>query len=142
MFANESIQRNLTRRHFLQGGSVGLGAAALALLLERDAHGAPAPHGIAHFPAKAQRVIWLTQAGAPSQLELFDYKPGLNDRFNENLPDSVRRGQRLTGMTSGQSRLPVAPSKFRFRQHGRAGLRTKSASSARSTPRPSTTIRR
>jgi hypothetical protein len=122
MFPNAAIQRELTRRHFLGGGSVSLGAAALAMLLERDAFGAAGPRGRTHFPAKAKRVIWLTQAGAPSQLELFDYKPRLMDRFNEDLPDSVRGSQRLTGMTSGQSRLPIAPSKFRFRQHGDSGM--------------------
>ncbi len=75
-----------------------------------------------HFPARARRVIYLTQAGAPSQLELFDAKPDLRARFDQDLPSSVRGGQRLTGMTSGQARLPIAPSAYPFRQHGRSGM--------------------
>jgi hypothetical protein len=121
------LQRQLNRRLFLQNSSVGIGVAALASLLERDARaaGQMTHHGLPelpHFPAKARRVIWLTQAGAPSQLELFDYKPHLKVRFNEDLPASVRGDQRLTGMTAGQSRFPVAPSIFRFAQHGDSGL--------------------
>ncbi|HEX4071394.1 MAG TPA: DUF1501 domain-containing protein [Planctomycetaceae bacterium] len=126
MFAFD-LQRQLNRRLFLRNSSVGIGVAALATLLERDARGAGqlTHHGLAelpHFPAKARRVIWLTQAGAPSQLELFDYKPHLKEQFNEDLPASVRGSQRLTGMTSGQSRFPVAPSIFRFAQHGDSGI--------------------
>jgi hypothetical protein len=78
--------------------------------------------GLPHFPAKAKRVIYLFQAGAPSQLDLFDYKPQLAAHFDKDLPDSIRRGQRITTMTSGQSRLPVAPSIFRFNQHGQSGM--------------------
>jgi len=74
------------------------------------------------FAPTARRIIWLTQAGAPSQLELLDYKPGLVSQFDKDLPDSVRAGQRLTGMTSGQTRFPVAPSAFRFQQHGQCGM--------------------
>ena len=73
------------------------------------------------FAPKAKRIIWLTQAGAPSQLDLFDYKPQLHMRFNEDLPDSVRQGQRITTLTSGQRRLPVAPSLFSFKQYGQSG---------------------
>lgn len=76
----------------------------------------------AHFPPKAKRIIWLTQAGAPSQIDLFDPKPGLAKLFDKDLPDSVRDGQRLTGMTSGQKRLPIAPSVFQFKQHGQSGM--------------------
>jgi Protein of unknown function (DUF1501) len=76
----------------------------------------------AHFAPKARRIIWLTQAGAPSQIDLFDYKPGLAEFFDKDLPDSVRDGQRLTGMTSGQKRFPIAPSVFQFKQHGQSGL--------------------
>src|SRR5579872_571359 len=97
------FERLLNRRLFLQRGSVGLGAAALARLLARDARGGHGLSEVPHFPPRAKRVIWLTQAGAPSQLELFDYKPQLKERFNQDLPDSIRRGQRLTGMTSGQA---------------------------------------
>src|SRR4029077_16072895 len=74
-----------------------------------------------HFPARAKRVIYLFQSGGPSQLELFDEKLGLKDRFDQDLPDSVRMGQRITGMVSGQARLPIAPSRYTFRQCGRSG---------------------
>ena len=67
-----------------------------------------------HHAPKAKRVIYMHMEGAPSQLDLFDYKPGLRERFNEDLPDSIRDGQRLTGMTSGQARFPIAPSIFKF----------------------------
>ncbi len=70
-----------------------------------------------HFKPRAKRVIYMHMEGAPSQIDLFDYKPGLADRFNEELPDSIRQGQRLTGMTSGQERFPVAPSIFKFKRH-------------------------
>ena len=96
-----------TRRKFISG----VGTAALSTLL----------NGVTHFPAKAKRVIYLHQSGAPSQLDLFDPKPKLADRFGEELPDSIRKGQRLTGMTSNQKSFPVAPSKFKFAQHGQAG---------------------
>src|SRR6202035_1787254 len=74
-----------------------------------------------HFPPKAKRVIYLFQSGAPSQMELFDYKPKLSDYRGAELPDSIRMGQRLTGMTSTQSSFPVAPSLFHFAQHGSSG---------------------
>jgi hypothetical protein len=76
----------------------------------------------AHFAPLARRIIWLTQAGAPSQIDLFDYKPGLLEQFDKDLPESVRNGQRLTGMTSGQKRFPIAPSVFKFKQHGQCGM--------------------
>ncbi len=75
-----------------------------------------------HFAPKARRIIYLTQAGAPSQVDLLDYKPGLADQFDKDLPDSVRNGQRLTGMTAGQKRFPIAPSHFKFHQHGQSGM--------------------
>src|SRR5690606_21164509 len=75
-----------------------------------------------HFRAKAKRIIWLTQAGAPSQLDLFDYKPGLVNYANQDLPDSVRMGQRLTGMTSSQKKYPCVPSIFKFHQRGQSGI--------------------
>jgi uncharacterized protein (DUF1501 family) len=109
---------DLTRRQFLGRASTGIGAAALASLLNPQASASP---GLSHFAPKAKRVIWLTQAGAPSQLDLFDYKPGLREQFDKDLPDSVRNGQRVTGMTSGQARFPIAPSVFAFKQHGNAG---------------------
>ncbi|HJZ92423.1 MAG TPA: DUF1501 domain-containing protein [Gemmataceae bacterium] len=103
-----------TRRAFL-GRTVGL--AALASLLGRDA----ASGGEPHFKATAKRIIYLFQSGAPSQLDLFDHKPKLKDLFGKDLPDSVRRGQRLTGMTATQESFPVAPSKYKFRQRGKCG---------------------
>jgi hypothetical protein len=74
-----------------------------------------------HFAPKAKRVLYMFQSGAPSQLDLFDYKPELNDLFDKDLPDSIRRGQRLTGMTSGQKRFPIAPSKYKFERRGKSG---------------------
>src|SRR5690242_16744435 len=121
----------MTRRHFFGRASAGLGAAVLATLLNDDLRGAePVANpdgglpGLPHFPAKAKRVIYLFQGGAPSQMELLDYKPRLYDLRGTELPDSVRQGQRLTGMTSTQSSFPVVPSLFKFAQHGnsRAGI--------------------
>ena len=109
----------VSRRQFLGRTGVGLGAAALATLLNTKLLGAARSP---HFAPKAQRIIWLTQAGAPSQLDLFDYKPGLAAQFDKDLPDSVRGGQRLTGMTSGQKRFPIAPSVFKFRRQGKSGV--------------------
>jgi hypothetical protein len=103
-----------TRRTFL-GRSVGL--AALATLLNEDTITAGEPH----FKPTAKRVIYLFQSGAPSQLDLFDHKPKLRDLFGKDLPDSVRRGQRLTGMTATQESFPVAPSKYKFKQRGKSG---------------------
>jgi hypothetical protein len=108
------------RRTFLGRSSIGVGAAALATLL--DPRAATAAAAATHVAPRARRVIWLTQSGAPSQLDLFDHKPGLADRFDHDLPESVRGEQRLTGMTSGQKRFPIAPSIFRFARHGDAGM--------------------
>ena len=114
-----------TRRHFL--GQAGIGVAALNSLLNAGpADGSPtdADRGLRQFPnfaAKAKRVIYLFQSGAPSQLDLFDYKPKLKNLRESELPDSIRQGQRLTGMTSKQSSFPVAPSQFRFAQRGASG---------------------
>lgn len=112
---------HLTRRHFLSRASTGIGAAALASLLHPSLSATTGDASLPHFAPKAKRVIWLTQAGAPSQLDLFDYKPGLRQRYDQDLPDSVRNGQRVTGMTAGQARFPIAPSVFTFHQHGQAG---------------------
>jgi hypothetical protein len=106
----------LTRRGFL--GRTAAGTAALATLLARD--GLAAEHK-PHFAPRAKRVIFLFQSGGPSHLELFDYKPSLASRHGTELPDSIRRGQRLTGMTSGQKSFPVIAPKFKFAQHGKAG---------------------
>ena len=114
----------MTRRHFLGRATAGIGAAALAALLNPALLGGaePARSLRPHFAPRARRVIWLTQAGAPSQLDLFDYKPGLRARFKQDLPDSVRGTQRLTGMTADQKKFPVAPTLFEFKQHGQSGI--------------------
>jgi hypothetical protein len=121
--------RLVTRRYFFGRCSTGIGTAALAWLLHTDRSAASeerrnAAGGLTdlpHFPAKARRVIYLFQSGAPSQMDLFDHKPGLEQRRGEELPDSIRRGQRLTGMTSTQASFPVAPSRFQFARHGKSG---------------------
>ena len=114
-----------TRRHFFSRTAWGLGTAALGSLLERDlgaAEAAPAGlPGVPHFAPRAKRVIYLFQSGAPSQMDLFDHKPGLKDLRGSELPDSIRRGQRLTGMTATQATFPVAPTKYAFAQHGKSG---------------------
>ena len=122
-----------TRRHFLGQTAGGLGAAALASLMNPALLAAPATPeidggryigglpGLPHFAPKAKRVIYLFMAGAPSQIDLFDYKPEVNDMFDQDLPDSIRMGQRITTMTSGQKRLPLAPSIYKFGQHGKSG---------------------
>jgi hypothetical protein len=117
--------RNLTRRHFFARGALGLGAAALATLLPDRLCADPQPAAgglpsLPHFPPKAKRAIYLFMNGGPSQMDLFDYKPRMAEWFDYDLPDSIRRGQRLTTMTSGQSRFPIAPSKFRFARHGQS----------------------
>ena len=115
-----AIQDALNRRIFLQRGGAAIGTAALASLA--------APHALAdssgppHHSPKAKRIIYLFQSGAPSQMDLFDPKPEMADHFDEDLPDSIRQGQRLTTMTSGQKRFPVAPSMFKFQQHGQSGM--------------------
>jgi uncharacterized protein (DUF1501 family) len=118
-----------TRRHFLGRTATGIGTAALASLLNPQLFAAEATNsdpagGILkklHFAPKAKRVIYLFMSGAPSQIDMFDYKPVLDKHFDQDLPDSIRMGQRLTTMTSGQKRFPVAPSIFKFKQHGKHG---------------------
>ena len=123
--APHELSSSLQRRAFLQAGGLGLGGLALAGLLGESAAAEPSTpagvSGLPHFPAKAKRVIYLFQSGAPSQLDLFDPKPGLLERRATELPDSIRRGQRLTGMTATQTSFPVAPSKYQFAQHGKSG---------------------
>jgi hypothetical protein len=122
----EHIQ-SLTRRHFFGRTALGLGTAAVASLLPKHVAAAEATKpigglpGIPHFAPKAKRAIYLFLNGGPSQMDLFDYKPKMNDWFDKDLPDSIRHGQRLTTMTSGQSRFPIAPSKYKFQQHGKSG---------------------
>lgn len=117
------LNANLTRRHLLGRAATGLGTLGLASLLNPRlfADDAPGATGFPNFAPKAKRVIYLFQSGAPSQMDLFDYKPKLAERRNEDLPDSIRKGQRLTGMTATQERFPVAPSMFKFAQHGKCG---------------------
>ena len=111
-----------SRRQFFTNGKHLLGGAALASLLgEAFASGTHTPQG-PHFAPKAKRVIYLHMVGGPAQMDLFDYKPVMNDWYDKDLPDSIRMGQRLTTMTSGQARFPVAPSKFQFSQAGECGM--------------------
>ncbi len=113
------------RREFLTRTGFGLGGIALADLLAQDTASAAAPErgvlGEPHFPPKAKRIIYLFMSGAPSQLDLLDYKPLLNQRQGEQLPDSIRGGQRLTGMSGNQSSIPLVGSPFKFQQHGPGG---------------------
>src|SRR6056297_86326 len=117
----------VNRRHFFSQMSVGIGSLALGSLLIPDLFKngpkelADQPLGIPHFAPKAKRVIYLFQAGAPSQLETFDYKPTLQKRMGEDLPESIRNGQRLTGMTANQDKFPLMPPAIDFHQHGQSG---------------------
>ncbi len=111
-----------TRRHFFKRGALGLGSAALASMLPGGVSAATTGlPGLPHFAAKAKRAIYLFMAGAPSQIDMLDYKPQMAKWFDKDLPESVRMGQRLTTMTSGQERFPLAPSKYKFRQYGKNG---------------------
>nr|WP_298929958.1 DUF1501 domain-containing protein [uncultured Allomuricauda sp.] len=126
---------NMNRRSFLGKSALGVGGMALGSLLGCNFYQKEGslitktdnPMGIKgilnspHHPAKIKRVIYLFQSGGPSQLELFDYKPLLNQRRGEDLPESIRNGQRLTGMTSGQDKFPLVGSNFGFQQHGKNG---------------------
>ncbi len=119
----------LTRRHFFGRSATGIGMAALASLLGQELRGDSTSGtkvhgglpGLPHFPPKAKRVIYLFQSGGPSQMELFDYKPRLQEFRGQDLPESVRMGQRLTGMSASQSSFPVVPSKFQFARQGTSG---------------------
>lgn len=120
-------QLNINRRHFLSKAALGLGGVALGSLLmpnllkgsKEEANDIPL--GLTHFAPKAKRVIFLVQNGAPSQLETFDYKPKLEEMFGQDLPESVRNGQRLTGMTSNQKNFPLVGSHYKFNRHGQNG---------------------
>lgn len=121
--AIREAQDLLTRRCFFGKSATGLGAAALSTLLGNDLQaddsiGLP---GLPHFAPTAKRVIYLFQSGGPSQIELFDHKPRLDELIRSDLPASVRQGQRLTEMSAGQASFPVAPSLFKFKQHGQSG---------------------
>src|SRR5438045_419569 len=119
---------SLTRRHFLSNATLGLGALGLAQLFGERAAAASAvgvSHGglpgLPHFAPKARRVIYLFQSGGPACQDLFDYKPLLNEKNGEPLPESVRGTQRLTGMSANQAVLPLAGSAFSFARHGKSG---------------------
>src|SRR5438874_176378 len=118
-----------TRRQFFAQGARGLGVAALATMFRDTASAAAAAKlepagglpGLPHFAPKAKRAIYLHMVGGPSQMDLYDYKPVMKDWFDKDLPESIRNGQRLTTMTSEQSRFPIAPSIFKFEQYGGNG---------------------
>jgi len=115
-----------TRRHFFGRSATGIGTAALASLVNPQLFGGQpttqlGAMGATHFAPRAKRVIYLFMSGAPSQLDMWDYKPQLQDWYDKDLPDSVRNGQRITTMTSGQKRFPIAPSTMKFSQHGQHG---------------------
>lgn len=131
----EKLNNSLDRRNFLIKTSLGLGALATGSLLGINQlfGNAPKPlmenssanfeeemlRAIPHFAPKAKRIVYLFMAGGPSQFETFDYKPGLAGMMGQALPDSIRKGQRLTGMSANQSILPIAPSAFKFNQYGK-----------------------
>src|SRR5438874_13748775 len=117
---NMNAFTNLTRRHFFRTGAHALGTAALTSLLGECALGAEGKK--THFPAKAKHVIYLHMVGGPPQMDLYDYKPKMQEFYDQDLPDSIRQGQRLTTMTSGQARFPIAPSKYKFEQHGKSAM--------------------
>ena len=122
-----------TRRQFFKRGASFMGTAALAMLAPNLMLGADkkkdtkavggVPGAIGpHFAPRAKNVIYLHMVGGPPQMDLFDYKPVMGDWYDKDLPESVRMGQRLTTMTSGQARFPIAPSKYKFAQHGKSGM--------------------
>ena len=110
-----------SRRSFLLNSGMGLGTAVMASLLSGNRALAAAPLGGPQFAPRAKRVIFLFMAGAPSQIDLFDYKPDLHKLFKTKLPESISQGQRVTAMTKGKEQL-VAPSKFKFAQKGQSGV--------------------
>jgi hypothetical protein len=119
----DDLGTRLTRRHFFGRAATGIGVAALASVLEGNAKAERfgGQDGMPHFAPKARRVIYLFQSGGPSQMELFDYKPRLVEFSGTDLPESIRMGQRLTGMSATQSKFPVVASRYRFQQHGNSG---------------------
>jgi hypothetical protein len=125
----DHLDVGMTRRDFFGRFALGLGGIALSQMLPRGLRGEEAvtAHGFGgilsetHFAPRAKRIIYLFMAGGPSQLDLFDYKPMLNQRNGQDLPESIRMGQRLTGMSANQAVLPMAGSHFKFMQHGQSG---------------------
>src|SRR5436190_15891706 len=126
-FLHSELNTLVTRRQFFRKSGTGLGVAALASLLGPRALGILTPGEKLpvdpwRIAPKAKRAIYLSLIGAPSQVDLFDYKPGLKERFKEDLKDWLKQqGERLTGMTAGQDKFPLAPSIFKFAQHGKSG---------------------
>lgn len=121
-----SFEQMLNRRQFLSNSLWAVGAAAWASLLPGKVLGGIRPsnamlEGLPHFAPKAKRIIYLFMSGAPSQLDLLDYKPKMSEFYDKDLPDSIRSGQRLTTMTSGQTRFPIVPSIYKFKQYGQSG---------------------
>ncbi|MDR6562130.1 MULTISPECIES: DUF1501 domain-containing protein [unclassified Arcicella] len=117
----DKVHDQISRRTFLQTSGIGLGAAAVSTILPSVSFATEPSHKTGpHFTPKVKRVIYLHQSGAPSQLETFDYKPKLESMWGQNLPESVRGGQRLTGMSAGQSSFPLAASTFKFAQYGKS----------------------
>ena len=129
MRTQDELGQPQTRRAFFKTTGLAAGRIALASLMFPDLLRAgtqtPSAHpglpGLPHFAPKARHLIYLFMNGAPSQIDLWDHKPRLAERFDTDLPDSVRNGQRLTTMSSGQKRFPIAPSIYRFAPHGQAG---------------------
>ncbi|MFN8856356.1 MAG: DUF1501 domain-containing protein [Planctomycetaceae bacterium] len=125
----ESLLQNQTRRALLGRGVNAVGWAALSSLMGsnsgRAAEVPPGPAeggGLNHFLGKAKHVIYLHMVGGPPQMDLYDYKPKMEEWYDKDLPDTIRKGQRLTTMTSGQARFPIAPTRFKFAQHGQSGM--------------------
>ena len=117
-----ALQHSLNRRRLLQTSASAMGTAALAGLMARDSEAQnSAAAQLTHFAPQAKRIVYLFQSGGPSHLELLDYKPGLKEQHGNELPDSIRQGQRLTGMTSGQKSFPVIAPRFSFQRAGEAG---------------------
>ena len=115
---------SISRRSFVGGLSKTAGLLATASLLAADSEAADqSVPGVPHVSPKAKRVIYLFQSGGPSQFELFDEKTALRDLQGTELPESIRQGQRLTGMTATQDRFPIAASRFKFSSHGQSGMR-------------------
>lgn len=115
-----------TRRQFFSRGANALGWAALGSLMAKHGFADTSEEGSGpvgpHFAPRAKHVIYLHMVGGPSQMDLYDYKPVMNDWYDKDLPESIRQGQRLTTMTSGQKRFPIAPSKYKFAQYGQSGM--------------------
>lgn len=131
MNIDKELDLHMTRRQLFGLGAKGIGLAALSSLLDRDLLAGSQSEtrdpktgglvGIPHFPPRVKRVIFLHQSGGPSQFETFDYKPALEKLHGSELPDSIRKGQRITGMTSGQKAFPCVKSLYSFKQHGQSG---------------------